>query len=62
MNTEQEKAELRQIEKEIERVEAIDALKIKHGITGTKEEQKEKIEEKKIEISNESEIKTTENM
>lgn len=50
------KAELRQIEKEIEREEAVDALKAKHGITGTREQQKEKIEEKKIEISNENAI------
>ncbi len=62
MNTEQEKAELRQIEKEIEREESVKALKVKHGITGTLEEQKEKIEEKKEEILYESENKTAEDV
>ncbi|MFK5165204.1 hypothetical protein, partial [Propionibacterium freudenreichii] len=59
---EQEKAELRQIEKEIEREESVKALKVKHGITGTLEEQKEKIEEKKEEILYESENKTAEDV
>lgn len=56
MTDEQTKAELRQIEKEIEREESIDALKAKHAITGTREEQKEKIEEKKEELKNEKTI------
>lgn len=51
MTSDQTKAELRQIEKQIERDESIDALKAKHGITGTHEEQKELIEEKKNEIA-----------
>lgn len=62
MNTEQEKAELRQIEKEIERDESVKALKLKHGITGTLEEQKEKIEEKKEEIFYETENQRAENV
>lgn len=56
METDETKAELRQIEKEIEREESIDALKAKHAITGTREEQKEKIEEKKEELKNEKTI------
>jgi hypothetical protein len=56
MSDSETKAELRQIEKEIERQESIDVLKAKHGITGTREQQKEKLEEKKIEISNENAI------
>lgn len=53
MNTEQEKAELRQIEKELEKEEAVKALKQKHGITGTLSQQKQKVEEKKAELQNE---------
>lgn len=49
---EQEKAELRIIEKSLQREEMVEQLKVKHGITGTREEQKEKVEEKKLEIQN----------
>lgn len=56
MNDDQTKAELRQIEKSIERDEEVERLKTKHSITGTRAQQKEKIHEKRIQISDEEEL------
>ncbi len=47
MTEEETRFELRQIQKAIEREERIEALKAKHEIVGTREEQKELVIEKK---------------
>jgi hypothetical protein len=53
MSKEEERMELRQIQKGLEREERLEALKVKHGITGTPEEQKDLVVEKKTQIENE---------
>lgn len=47
MIEEEERYELRQIQKSIEREERLEALKTKHAIVGTREEQKALVEQKK---------------
>lgn len=47
MNEEEKRMELREIQKSIEREERIEALKAKHEIVGTREEQKVLVEQKK---------------
>ena len=55
MNENQTKAELRIIEKSLQREEMVESLKQKHNITGTVQQQKAKLQEKREEISHEDE-------